>query len=156
MARKNDILYVRFQTDGSAARQLIQPAPFENTLKLPKVRRQKRYILRVDPVAIIGTVAAVSMLIMMVAGIFRLAATRQQMVQMEAYVQELSQENTRLQGEYRNGYDLESVERTARAMGMVPAQQIKQIPIEVELPQEEPAPRNFFERVTAFFKDLFA
>ena len=69
MAMKNEVRYIQFRTEGTAARKVASPAPFENTLKLPRRVKRKRLVVRLDPVAILGTAVALGMLIAMVVGL---------------------------------------------------------------------------------------
>ena len=73
---------------------------------------------------------------------------------MDAYVQSLRQENEALQKEYDAGYDLENVKQTAQALGMVPMEQVKQVTIHVEAPQQVQPSR--WEQIRLFLAGLFA
>ena len=79
MARQPDIQYINFYTDGSAARKVKPVREFE-PVQLPKVRRKKRVVVRIDPIAVTGIVLAVVLLCMMFTGIHRLDQARQQAV----------------------------------------------------------------------------
>lgn len=154
MAMKNDVRYIQFRTEGTAARKVASPAPFENTLKLPRRVRRKRVVLRLDPVAILGTAVALGMLIAMAVGLVRLNGAVREQEQMARYVQQLENQNSVLERTYYNNYDLEELERLATAMGMVPQAEVSHIPIAVEsAAQEQP---GFFQRIADFFADLFA
>ena len=148
------VQYIRYSTDGSAARQPLPAfAPWQAKAVL-KVFTQKRIRVFVDPVAILGIAVAVCMLVMMAVGVFRLQAVRQEAAQMQSYVTELNAENKALQIEYENSYDLESVKQTALALGMVPSQEIQKI--SVTLPETEVQQMNFAQRIGNFLAGLFA
>lgn len=74
---------------------------------------------------------------------------------MQAYVAHLQSENTRLQVQYEEGYDLEVVEEMALALGMVPEAQVRHITLETQMPEVVPEP-TFWEQVTAFLTGFFA
>ena len=148
------VQYIRYSTDGSAARQPLPAfAPWQAKAALI-VFTQKRIRVFVDPVAILGIAVAVCMLVMMAVGVFRLQAVRQEAAQMQSYVTELSAENKALQIEYENSYDLESVKQTALALGMVPSQEIQKI--SVTLPETEVQQQNVAQRIGNFLAGLFA
>ena len=154
MAMKNDVRYIQFRTEGTAARKVASPAPFENTLKLPRRIKRKRLVVRLDPVAVLGTVVALGMLIAMVVGLVRLNGAVQEQEQMARYVQQLESQNSVLERTYYHKYDLKELERLATAMGLVPKAQVTQVTIPVEAPTQEP--QGFFQKVADFFADLFA
>lgn len=154
MARQPDIQYIRYYTDGSAARKFAPLAPLK-TLKLPKIRLKKRITLHIDPLAIAGIVMAVVMSVLMVAGILKLNAATEQLQTMETYVQTLHEENIQLQQTFREGYDLEEIKTTALALGLVPKDQVRHVTMRVPPEQivEEP---TSWERFCTFLMGLFA
>ena len=148
------VQYIRYSTDGSAARQPLPAfAPWQAKAAL-KIFTQKRIRVYVDPVAILGIVVAVCMLVMMAVGMFRLQAVRQEAVQMQEYVSQLAAENKALENEYENGYDLQTVEQTARALGMVPSDSVRQISVTVT--ETQTVQMNFFQKIGNFLAGLFA
>jgi hypothetical protein len=74
---------------------------------------------------------------------------------MENYVYALREDNVLMQHQYNAGYDLEQIESTAKALGMIPVSEAQTISIHVELPpvQEEP---GIFDNVVWFLSGLFA
>lgn len=154
MARQVDIQYIRFYTDGSAARQ-IEVNPPRKKNRLPKVRRQKQKIVYVDPLAMAGIVVSVIMLILMTVGTVQLFVAHDQQEAMEQYIQQLQERNVSLSATYEASYDLETVEKAALAMGMIPVEQAQSITI--VLPQPEIVEEvTLWNRVTAFFEGIFA
>ena len=154
MARKNEILYVNFYTDGSAARK-VAPA-FPKPRKKPVAKRQEKIVIHVDPVAMCSLVVAVVMLVMMSVGLTNLQNARVDARAMEQYVQQLTAENERLTEEFNQQVDLEAVEKTAVALGMVPKAQVQSTPIVVNVMQEEVPAETFWSQLTAFLTNLFA
>ena len=154
MAQRTDIRYVQFYTDGSAARKVAPVAPLK-TIKLPKIKKQKRITLCIDPIAVASIGMALMMAVLIVVGVVQLNAARQDMQTMSAYVQTLQEENTQLQQTFNEGYDIEQVERTALALGLVPVEQVRHV--SVTLPEiQEPVEPTAWEQFTTFLSGLFA
>ena len=149
MVRKPDVQYIRCYTDGSSARalQLFKSAP---KTKLPKVRRKKAMVIRLDPLAYAGILVSMVMLVMMVVSCFQLRAIQEKTYQMDSYVDTLKEQNARLSHNYHTGYDLKDVEKKAKAMGMVPMEEVRRITVSVEEPVEEMAENSTW----AFLTDL--
>ena len=155
MARKPDIQYVRYYTDGSAARQLEVYSPRKNKTAAPRPRKQKGYVIYVDPLAVGGILLAAVMLVMMLVSSIRLVVARQELSNAQAYVTTLTQSNEQLRKTYDASYDLEEVEKSALALGMIPISQATTIYVDVEEEEivEEP---TFWERVSMKLAELFA
>ncbi|MBO5954057.1 MAG: hypothetical protein J6Q53_08105 [Oscillospiraceae bacterium] len=160
MARKLDIQYIQYYTDGSAARQLEPKTPRKRKSAPPKVRRQKKQqVIYVDPLAMCGIVVSAVMLVLMIVGSVQLYTAQQQAVQMENYVYSLQEKNAVLTHTYETGYDLEQVKNSALALGMVPVEQVQTITIVVDQPEEEinqEVHLSYWERTCAFLEGLFA
>ena len=156
MAQKHDILYVNFYTDGSAARKVAPAFPAAKPRKKVAAQRQEKLLIQVDPVAVCSLVVAVVMLVMMSVGLTSLQNARADMLAMESYVQQLNAENKQLNEEFSQKVDLEEVEKTALALGMVPSQQVQTTSITVSVVQEPVAEVTFWTQVTAFLTNLFA
>ena len=156
MAQCVDVQYIHFYTQGSAARKL-QPAVKPQTGTLPQIKKRKIQRIYVDPVAALGTVVAVCMLIMMMVGINQLRVEQQKTADMAAYVEQLQAKNTALQAQYEEECDLEAVEKTALAMGMIPQPQAAHTSIQVEVPvAEDQMQASVWERIGTFLTGLFA
>ena len=156
MIQNVDIQYVNFYTQGSAARKILPAIPF-HTAAAPKKKKQKVQRIYVDPVALLGTVVAVCMLIMMAVGLSQLRVEQQKTAAMVEYVEQLRMENERLQAQYAEECDLEKIEATALALGMIPQAEAEHISVSVELPQELDAePVSIWQRIGTFLTGLFA
>ena len=158
MARQPDIQYVHFYTDGSAARKL-ELLPKKNKTaapvpQRPRVRREKKTVVAVDPISVFATLVAGIMLIAMAVGMLQLGGINAENQKLEAYVTELRTENASLRAEYEAGYDLKDVEQKALEMGLVPMDQVEKVVIEVPQIVEEPQP-TLWENIGAFFSELF-
>ena len=154
MARYPSVQYVNLYTVGSAARKIEVTAPVKKVQR-PKAKTNKRIIVRVDPVACLGIVTAVVMLVVMFASFTALQKTQQEAATMARYVQQLRTENENLKAELEERYNLEQVERTAKALGLVPEDQVKHVTLQVA-PQEEAANTGIWAKFCAFVSGLFA
>jgi len=155
VARKPDIQYVRFYTDGSAARQLEIQTPQKKRVPQPKTRKQKKYVIYIDPLAVAGIIAAAVLLIAMVVGSIQLFVAQRQQEWMEDYVVSLRQENAELTQTYKTGYDLQEVEKSALALGLVPESEVQHIVVTVEVDEPE-VTQTFWDRVVEHLQELFA
>lgn len=156
MARRPDVQYIRFYTDGSAARQIEQkPEGKKKQARAAYPRRQSKIVIHLDPLPLAGILISAVMMVLMVVGLVQLCDAQAQAQRMDSYVQKLTQENERLTEEYKSGYDLSAVGEMALALGMVPAEQIDRIPIAVTIPEPEPEP-SAWEQFVDFLSALLA
>ena len=155
MARKPDIQYVRYYTDGSAARQLEVYSPRKNKTTAPRPRKRKGYVIYIDPLAVGGIFLSVVLLIAMLVSSVQLTMARQKLSNTQAYVTTLTQGNEQLRKTYDESYDLEEVEKSALALGMVPVSEAPVITVQIEKEEvvEEP---TFWERISMKLEELFA
>lgn len=154
MARRPDVEYIRYYTDGSAARQLEPKVP-QKKRPLPKVKQQPQYTVYIQPMAVLGIVLSAVMLVMMIVGSVELHNAQNQKQAMEGYVATLTRENVHDWAEYEESLDLEAIEKSALAIGMIPQSQVKQIFISVPIPEIEEEP-SFWEKTVLFLEGLFA
>ena len=156
MAQPMRVEYVQFYTYGSTARKLellVPGKPVAAPKAKPQVQKRKR--VYVDPVAIFGVIVAVCMLITMFIGLHQLQLARQETVVMEAYVMQLQKENDSYQRQYRDSFNLEDIEKTAVALGMVPMSEVNHSTIDVTEPVQEQEATTW-ETFTTFLTNLFA
>ena len=151
---QHQVQYVRFATVGSAARKPVSMTAVKKTV-LPKPRKKLRTVVHVDPVAVLGILVAAFMMVTMIVGLVDFAAARQEAAVMEQYVEQLSEQNRQLQQTYESGYDLEVVENTALALGMVPKDQVETVTIYVSEPQQTET-ITLWTRIGTFLTGLFA
>lgn len=156
MARKSELRYIQYYTDGSAAKKLELVQPKKKTLpsEEPKQKSKKR-VVRVDLLATCAIAVSVVMFVLMIVGMVYLDSVQQEAAAMASYVETLKTENASLKREYAQGYDLEEVERIALSMGMVPVEQAQHIAIRVQLPPQVTEPSRW-ERITTFLTSIFA
>ena len=153
---KNTSRYVQFYTPGSVACK-VEIRHEREWAPLPAAKPKPKRVIPVDPVAIMGFLVAVGMLVLMALGISHLNTTRQEVAVLEHYVAQLTEENQTLSRQYADGYNLETVRIKALEMGMVPAEQIQATKLHVEMPQvvtEETV--TVLNRVTTLLSSLFA
>ena len=154
MARKSDIQYVQFYTDGSAARQLeIKPRQPKKKLQQPRPRRQKKIVLYVDFIAVAGMLVAGIMLLMMLTGMSSLNRLNKEVTRLEGYLTELESENLELHQTYREGYDIDQIREQALEMGMIPASRATTVTIQVgeDTPSAETTTSSFWSFLTGLF-----
>ena len=151
---KNAKNYIQFYTAGSTAVK-VQIQDERTWAPLPAEKPKPKFIIPVDPVAIIGFVVAVCMLVMMTAGINQLNETRREVAAMEHYVAQLTAQNQTLTETYQQGYDADHVRQQALDMGMVPVEDVPVKHIYVTMParQEQVTTRD---QISTFLADLFA
>ena len=156
MARKHDILYVNFYTDGSAARKIAPAFPQTQPQQRPRTRKQKKTVVYVDPVAICSLMVAAVLLVMMAVGLTQFQNARLEAEAMESYLQTLTEENEALQTQYAEDVDLAEVEKTALALGMVPKAEAETVQLQLSASEQEPVQESFWDQVLAFLTNLFA
>lgn len=159
MVRHPEVQYIRFYTDGSAARKVEVANPVRKTKTVPKTRKKKKIVLYVDPLAILGILTAVVMVIVMLCSMAKLEEAEAETAAMEQYVAQLREENAMLQDEYEAGYDIQEVERTALALGMIPMEQAQHVTLEkpsTPAVQLETRETDAWDWIYTFLAGLFA
>ncbi len=150
---KPDIQYIRYYTAGSAAEKLA-PA-FREEVK-PARRRAKKPVLYIDPVAILGMMTAVILVVCMFVGLSGLNKAQAEYARADAYTRQLENKNEALSKQYTQGYDLEELRLEAVLMGYVPASQVQHLTITVAEPVPQEQEPGFFEAIGIFLTELFA
>ena len=154
MERKPDIQYVgQFYVHGSEARELAKQQSKSAKTKLPLSRISSIQKVYVDPVALLGIVVAVVMLVVMVISAVRLPAAWKAHKQMEDYVKALEAEHTTLEHAYRSSYDLDDIAVKAAALGMIPVAEAETIQVSVTMPLVEEEP-TWWDDLVWFFDGL--
>lgn len=154
MAKSNS-RYIQFYTPGSVAYK-VELRKEQEWAPLPVEKPKTKKVIAVDPIAVVGFLVAVSMLVLMAVGINRLNTTRQEVAVLEHYVAQLTEENQALTQQYKDGYDLETIRLKALDMGMVPAEQIPQTKIHVETLVQQTEEVTLWNRVSTLLAGLFA
>lgn len=135
MAQGVNVQYVQYYTAGSAAKKLAPPVPVRTGV-LPQAKPRQRVKIYLDPVALVGTLVAVTMLVMMLVGWSGLQAEQAKTAEMTTQVEVLRQENEALRTQYAEQCNLEEIRETALALGMVPKETVTHTLIQVSVPAE--------------------
>ena len=156
MAKGPEIQYIRFYTDGSAARKLEEQPPKKRRKAAAPRPARKPVVIHVDLLAVAGICMAVVLLVLMGVGLARLEDARQTAAAMSQRVADLKAENASLSREYEEKVDLEQIRQQAGLLGMIPVDEGQKLPIRVELPPAPTVELTLWERISAFFAGLFA
>ena len=155
MAMQTEVLYINTYVSGTCAPQPEKKSQNRTSAQLPQVKKQQKWLISIDMAALGGIVAALVLSVLLIVGLVQMNQAQQEARMYEEYVMSLQQENTQLQDTYTSGYDLEEVQSIAQAMGMVPAEQVTHIQMQVNEPevvQELTAWESFW----AFLVGMFA
>ena len=153
---KHNIEYIeQYYSYGSEAKVVeFNPAFQEKKAQVPKQEKEPVTTLCIDPIAFCGLMVAVVMLVVMIAGVIHFNVICQDHAIMENYVNQLRDENIRLNQQYHAGYDLEQIGITARTLGMIPVEEAQTISIQVQVPVRQPEP-GFLDHLVWFLSGLF-
>jgi len=154
VANQIEIKYIDFSTDGNAARKFAPVS--KKKAQLPNAKRKTRYVLSVDPLAMVGIAVAVCMLVLMGIGVHRLQQAQNQNLQMAQYVETLSENNAALREEFNSVCDLEQVRELALALGMIPKMEAPQTGITMYVPETTVETPSLWEQIGTFLAGLFA
>lgn len=153
MAQKAKIQYVGY-VFGSAAPELA-PAPKKAKFKLPKVHLEHFQEIYVDPLALVGMVMAVALLVMLLVGVIQLNNAWEAHNQMAERLDSVKIHNTELTHAYTTSRNLEAARETAENFDMVPSSEVEHIKVHVKVPKTTPEPTKWDDFVW-FLSGLFA
>ena len=155
MAMQPEVRYINAYVSGTAAPQPVKKPQKRPDVYLPKVKKQQKWLIPVDMVAVGGIFAAVVLSIMLIVGLVQMNQAQHEAKMYKEYALSLQQENKALQDTYDSSYDLEEVRDIALAMGMVPMEQAQHVTMQVVTPEvvQEPTP---WESFWAFLVGMFA
>ena len=161
MARKADIQYVHhYYTAGTAAKKVAvkvenkkKPLPLFEPLMM--AQPDQKVAVHIDPLSMAATLVAVALVVMMVVSLFQYSAAYQRNVELQKYVYTLSDENVRLEQEYKSGFDLTEIEAQALALGMIPISEAQTIQVDTSVPARA-AEHTRWERLQLFMSELLA
>lgn len=155
MAMQPTVLYINTYVSGTCAPQPEKKSHNRTSAQLPQVKKQQKWLISLDVAALSGIVAAVVLSIMLIVGLVQMNQAQRDALMYEEYVMSLQKQNTMLQDTYTSGYDLQEVQSIAQAMGMVPADQVPHVQVQVHEPEiiEELTP---WESFWAFLAGMFA
>ncbi len=155
MARQMEVRYINYYVSGTAAYQPERKTRRKPTARLPKAQKQQKLYITVDPIALCGILVAAVLLISLLVGAVQLNHAQQEAQQLQEYVHSLQEENAQLQNTYSSSYDKEEIRELALAMGMVPAEQVTHMEMQVTPPQIQEEP-TAWESFWAFVVGMFA
>ena len=155
MAMKPEIQYINAYVSGNIAYQPERTPEKKQTVQLPKAKRQKRRVVRVDIMALGGIAAALVFSVMLVVSLVQFNRAQEEVSTLSAYVTSLQAENQQLAATYSAGYDPEEIRQIALTMGMVPADDVPHLQMQLSAPQVEQQP-TAWENFWAFMVGLFA
>ncbi len=155
---KHNIEYIQnYYSHGSEAK-VIEFKPVKKVQEkpaLPKREKEPVTTICIDPIAFCGVMVAVVMVVVLLAGMIQYGVIARDHAILENYVMGLREENVLLQHQYKAAYDLDQLNTTARALGMIPVSEAQTISVRVQVPVREAEP-NFIDNVVWFLSGLFA
>lgn len=155
MAKQPDVRYINHYVSGSLAYQPEKKTRRKAAVQLPKIKKQQKLMIPVDPVAVGGIVIAFALMIAMIVSLVNWNQARNEAAVLNKYVASLQEENAALQDTYSSGYDLEEIRQIALNMGLVPQEQVEHIQMQVVVPEPEEEPTGW-AAVWAFILGMFA
>ena len=153
---KYQIEYIqKFYSYGSEAKVIeFKPVYKEEPKPVPpKFEKEPATRLCIDPLAFCGLMVAVVMLVVMLSGIIRFNVVAQDHMALQSYVNQLREDNALLSQRYAASYDLDEMDVTARALGMIPISEAQTISMKVEVPVREEK-TGFIDNVIWFLSGL--
>ena len=155
---KYNIEYIqKFYSYGSEAKviefQPVNPDPEKPVV--PKRQKEPVTTICIDPIAFCSIMVAVVMVLVVLAGVIQYGVISRDHAVMENYVTNLREDHILLQHQYNASYDLQKVDDTARALGMIPVSEVQTMSIRVEVPVRPEEP-GFFDNLIWFFSGLLA
>lgn len=161
----------KYRSNGSAAydMQAFQQntaQPLERPERLPEVPvrrkpvRKVRTKLAVAPFTVLGSAAAVLLLVLVVFSYVRLYEAQSEVGTLQSQLSELTVEQARLQSQFENSLDLKQIEARAKELGMRQPGSSQIIYVQVDAGDTAevytaPAERNIFQRIFDAFKSVF-
>ena len=155
MAMQPEVRYINAYVSGNVAVQPEKMPQKKSSARLPKARKQQKWLIHVDLVAVGGIMAAFVLSIMLIVGLVQMNQAQREASMFKEYALSLKQDNAEMRHTYASGYDLEEVRDIAITMGMVPVEQVEHVTMQVVTPQVEQEP-TAWESFWAFFLGMFA
>ena len=155
MAMQPEVRYINAYVSGNVAVQPEKMPQKQSSARLPKARKQQKWLIHVDLVAMGGILAAFVLSIMLVVGLVQMNQAQREARIYKEYAMSLKQDNAQMRDTYASEYDLDEVRDIAITMGMVPVEQVEHVTMQVVTPEvvEEP---TAWESFWTFFLGMFA
>ena len=155
MAMQPEVRYINAYVSGNVAVQPEKIPQKKSSVRLPKAKKQQKWLIPVDMVAVGGMLVAFVLGIMMIVSLVQMTQAQKEAKMMRQYALSLRQENQVMRDTYTAEFDLNEVQQIAQAMGMVPVEQLAHVQIHLEAPQVEEEP-TAWENFWAFVVGMFA
>lgn len=155
MAMQPEVRYINAYVSGNVAVQPEKMPQKQSSARLPKARKQQKWLIQVDLVAIGGIMAALVLSIMLVTGLVQMNQAKHDAKVYREYATSLKLDNTKMRDTYASEYDLNEVRDIAMNMGMVPVEQVEHVTMQVVTPEVVQEP-TAWESFWAFFLGMFA
>ena len=155
MAMQPEVRYINAYVSGNVAVQPEKMPQKQSSSRLPKARKQQKWLIQVDLVAIGGIMAALVLSIMLVTGLVQMNQAKHEAKVYREYATSLKLDNTKMRDTYASEYDLNEVRDIALNMGMVPVEQVEHVTMQVVTPEVVQEP-TAWESFWAFFLGMFA
>ncbi len=155
MAMQPEVRYINAYVSGTAACQPEKKPQKKSAVSLPKPKRQQKWLIQVDAVAVGGILAAMVLSVMLIVGLVQMNNAKEEAQMYREYAISLKEENRELKDTYTSGYDPEEIRNIALAMGMVPVEEVPHIQMQLVAPETEVQP-TAWESFWAFMVGLFA
>ena len=155
MAMQPEIRYINSYVSGNVAYQPKKNPQKKPAVQLPKARKQQKYVIPVDMMAVCGIFTALVLSVMLIVGVSQMFQAQREAQQMKEYALSLQAENEQLQEVYEASYDLEEIRQIALAMGMVPVEEVTHLQVQLTVP-EQVQEVTAWESFCAFMVGLFA
>ncbi len=118
-------------------------------------RIRRKTTIFIDPLAALGTLVALGLMVCMVVGMFQVEQVNRQIQQVQTELSTLKSRQAILQAEYTRGYDLQEIYQAALDLGMVPMGEAEHRPVHIPA-RESSQERPWWEQWWMDFQDLFA
>ena len=155
MAMQPEVRYINAYVSGNIALQPEKMPQKKSSTRLPKARKQQKWLIQVDMVAVGGILAAFALSIMLIVGLVQMNQAQREARIYKEYAMSLKQDNAQMRDTYASQYNLDEVRDIAITMGMVPVEQVEHMTMQVVTPEvvEEP---TAWESFWTFFLGMFA
>ena len=115
---------------------------------------QKLHTISLDPVAILGIIAALVLFFALLFGGLSLHSMWREHVGLKEYMTQLKSENSNLRHQYSTSYNLDEIRTMADSIGLVPEEEAEVRYVRVTPPDREPE-KGPFDDLKWFLKGLF-
>ena len=155
MAMQPEVRYINAYVSGNIALQPEKMPQKKSSTRLPKARKQQKWLIQVDMVAVGGILAAFVLSIMLIVGLVQMNQAQREARIYKEYAMSLKQDNAQMRDTYASEYNLDEIRDIAITMGMVPVEQVEHMTMQVVTPEKAEEP-TAWESFWTFFLGMFA